>query len=199
MITKRIVILLLLMVVVLTAQTINAFMRTCPSQGRSFTVPMDGLKSVGNEKQDPASEVLHAMESFLEGWNSGSTAQPSEVRKPDDARTLAKLEAAQREWKEEATRLERLEKSLVTDPDLAAFVEPRKRKDPTFIYKEAHRHDSFLAEVEHAIDTDPDLANVVGDDKTVNVAFMEREAHVHDSFLNEIAHSVDSDTDLVHD
>lgn len=196
--TKRTVHLLFL---VLTSQsTCSAFMGTYPGHTRRVLVPLYGTKSDGGkEKTDPISRILYSVESFLEGLYPGSATTKSDVVNPvDDARTLSRLEDAQREWKEEAARLARMENSVLNDPDLTSIVEQKKKKrDPTFINKESHRHDSFLAEVEHAVITDPDLtAFVESKKKDKDPTFMYKESHRHDSFLDEVEHAIDTDPDL---
>jgi hypothetical protein len=145
-----------------------------PSAQRDVSAPFHGARPSGEGRLDPLARLL-------------MNTRPRN------------LEEAHKEWKEEANHLKQMERSVMADPDLATFVEPNKKtRDPAFLDKEAHRHDSFLAEVEHSIDTDPDLSNVAGCDgyKAMNAAFVEREAHVHDSLLDGIEHSLDTDPDL---
>jgi hypothetical protein len=209
-VTKVTVLLLLLPILVMLtshSSSCRAFVTTTyPSPmhhnvGVSFSVLHGSKSDSRNEKKiDPITRLLHGVESFLGGWNSGNsvtdddTSDVDDDTSFDDAMTLAKLERAQKVWIDEATRLERIEKSVLTDPDLTPFVEePRKKTDRTFMYREAHRHDSFLAEVEHAIDTDPDLSNIVGDTR-LDLA---RKAKLHDTMpLHGMEDSIDRVPDL---
>lgn len=108
----------------------------------------------------------------------------------------------QHQLAEQAAHLEAFEHSLLTDPDLDNFVEHEKVVKANYMANEAHKHDSFLAEVAHSIDSDPDLAGITqsmqGHVKIglIEKNFMEKEAHKHDSLLNEIEWAIDMDPDL---
>jgi hypothetical protein len=112
----------------------------------------------------------------------------------------------QHKWAEEEARLKAYENAVLNDPDLENVVEHPAvgMKNEKYMEKEAHRHDSFSAEVEHSIDNDPYLTGIVKDDDEessgsahLNPGFMEREAHKHDSLWSEIEYSIRNDPDLI--
>ena len=108
----------------------------------------------------------------------------------------------QHQWEEEEAHLKAYEKAVMDDPDLENIVEHVGMTNKQYMDQEAHKHDSFLAEVEHAIENDPYLDGVVHEDHHtsaagVNSGHMEREAHKHDSLWNEIESSIANDPDLL--